>query len=158
MPQDIFAALRALLDQIEECLVDPCPYVTFVSRGLPPADCSSIAAWYGSSRRARDNQDCSTLLYDTTLNITVTHCCITPDGEVAFDFAREEIEAQCFLENLMAIRECLSCNSSEVLAPYRLSCGALVENVSADLEARGGCYSATLSLSLLEEDCCPEPV
>lgn len=154
MAQNIYQILRDLLDQIVECLGDPCPYQVFVSRGYPPADCSSIAAWYSNSNRASENQDCQTTIYDTDLKFTITHCCVTPDTGIGFDFEREEIEAECFLTNLAAIRECLSCSATDTVSQYILGCGALVTSVVADPEARGGCYSATVTIAIEEDDCC----
>lgn len=150
----VYSVLRDLLDQIVTCLGDPCPYQVLVSRGMPPADCSSIAAWYGGSRRDRDSAECATDLYETSLSFTVTHCCITPDQGVGFDFEREEIEAECFLENLMAIRECLACEATAVVGSRMTGCGALVSSVSVDPEPRGGCYSATIRVDIVESECC----
>lgn len=151
-----FELLSDLRDQIKECLEDlSCEYNFFVSLGIPPADCNSIAFWYDNSRRNRvDNGECTTSALDTEITITITRCCVTADAEVSFDFLQEEKDAKCFLDDLDALLACLSCNGSTLLEDYILSCGALITNVRLDNEKMGGCYSANITISFTEDICC----
>lgn len=148
----MYEILSSLKDCLQTCF-DPdsnCAYQFFVSLGIPPAECNSIAVWLESSQRARsDNSECCTSIFNTDINITLTRCC--GEREV-FDPKAEDKDAECFLNDLCRLRDCLSCGSC-VLADYDLGCGGLISEVRMDMEKQGGCYSATLTLGITE-DCC----
>lgn len=152
----MFDILDDLRNSVKDCLEGlSCEYMFFISLGKPPADCNSIAFWYdGSSRNRSDNGDCKTNVYDTDLTITITRCCTSTDAELNFNPIQEEKDARCFLEDLAALRACLSCDSSSALSSHILSCGLLVTSVNADQEKYGGCYSADITVRIVEDDCC----
>lgn len=152
----MFDTLSDLRDSVNECLSElSCEYSFFISLGRPPADCNSIAFWYdGSARNRSDNGDCRTNVYDTDLMITITRCCASVDAELAFNPVNEEKDAKCFLDDLSALRNCLSCASSDSLSSHIISCGMIVSEVKADQEKYGGCYSADITIRIVEDDCC----
>lgn len=151
----MYQLLSDLKDCIQTCF-DPsgdCNYAYFVSLGIPPADCSSIAVWLDSSRRNRsDNSECCTNIYDTNINVTITRCCMTTDADIEFNPTKEEQDAACFLDDLCKLRDCLSCGGCD-LSSYAMGCGLVVDDVRLDQEKMGMCYSATIALKITE-DCC----
>ena len=155
----LFPALDALAQEIRTCMGGTaCEYAVYVTRGMPSADCNSIAVWYGgSSISDRDSSECE-VWFDSLVNITITRCCMMPDAEAEYDPARENAEAQCFLEDLTSLRNCLYCNATPIMEPYMDGCSAQISSVEVDTEAEGGCYSATVTFNVLERDCCPPPV
>lgn len=128
-----------------------------VSLGIPPAECNSIAAWYGSSSRSRENSDCSSELQDQIINLTLTRCCASSDSGIEFDTYKEEAEAKCFLNDLDKLLNCLNCDKP-LLGDSTMACAALIERVDMDIQKSGGCYSATVSLSHQTQICCTEIV
>lgn len=154
----LFPALDALAQEIRTCMGgNACEYAVHVSRGMPSADCNSIAVWYGgSSKSDSDSSDCETW-FDSFVNVTITRCCMQPDAEEVYDPARENSEAQCFLEDLTSLRNCLYCNATAIMDPFVDGCSAQIANIDVDNEAEGGCYSSTITFSVLERDCCPPP-
>lgn len=152
----LFAGLVELRDLIVACLGDTCEYKVFISLGEPPADCNSIALWYSSSSRNRsDNSDCITQYLDSTLNITITRCCVTADASPTFSPAQEQKDAECFYADFESLLTCLTCN--DILDDWITSCGANISSIRWDNSKSGGCYSATISLFFTEEICCPVP-
>lgn len=149
-----YVLLSDLRDHIKECL-DPCEYKVFTSLGRPQAECNSIGIWYEGSRRNRaDNTDCATRVFDTEIMVTLTRCCVAADASIDFDFAQEEKDALCFHDDLSTLLACLSCSSETLLANYIISCGTLIESVRVDQEKMGGCYSADIRLSIVDDICC----
>jgi hypothetical protein len=147
-----YDAARALLDQIAICMGgERCEYALFVSMGTPPAVCSSIAAHFGGATSNRDSSECL-LVTDDVLHVTITRCCV--ESEV-FDPVREDLNAKCFLDDLWRLKNCIACEASAVLDPYTEGCSPVFESVRVDVEIEGGCYSATITLSFTEVNCCP---
>lgn len=145
-----------LLSDLKDCLQDcfeqtDCGYSFLISMGIPPADCSTIALWLDSSRRNRsDNNECCTSVYDTQINITITRCCLVSARGEVWNPLLEEQDMECFLADICRLRECLSCNGCTIPG---IGCGLQVLDVSFDREVQGGCYSATISVNVVE-DCC----
>ena len=151
-----YDALRGLLDDIQACMDTECHYKTFVSLGIPPAECDSIAAWMSYQRRTEDNSECQNAYFDHAVNLTLTRCCINTDAAKEFSHASEQEDAQCFLRDIDALINCLTCES---LANLESSdCGSTIGEISYDLEKEGGCYSATITLNRLVIECCSEEV
>jgi hypothetical protein len=150
----MYQILSDLKDCIQTCFdQSDCNYQFLVSLGFPPADCSTIAVWLDSSARSRgDNPDCCTDIYDTQINITITRCCMSADGQIDYNPTVEEQDAQCFLDDLCKLRNCLGCNGCE-LQDHTISCGLVVNRVELDRTKQGGCYSATISTTIVE-NCC----
>lgn len=149
-----YSLIRNLLDQIQECMDDSdCKYKTFVSLGEPPADCDSIAAWLEESSRNDVSPECKTTLLDTTIKVMITQCCVAADAELEFDPAKEQKDAECFLNDLDLLRQCINCSLE---SNDGLSCNLTLSRISTDVEKMGGCYSATLELEMTEQECCPE--
>lgn len=150
----LYDAANALLAMIRVCMGgDACDYDTFVSLGAPPAVCNSIAAhWDYASRDDESSDDCQSVT-DDNLMITITRCC----GErETFDPAAEDADAKCFLEDLYIMKTCITCNASSALSPYTHA-NPKVEEIMFDDEKDGGCYSATIRISMSEMQCCPPP-
>lgn len=146
-----YDALRALLDQIEVCFTG-CEYDTFVSMGIPPAVCNSIAAYFGEAiRSGTDSSECI-LVTDDTFYITITRCCAESEE---FNSAAEEAEAKCFLEDLELLMQCLHCNIAAVMDPFTDDCSPIIDSIIADRVREGGCYSATITISFAQVNCCP---
>lgn len=146
--------LRDLLDQIRACTFDQnasCTYTYYVSMGQPSADCNSIAAWLDMKDRSSVNPDCATAHMDVAIKLMITRCCTSLDAQEQFDPTLEQKEAQCFLNDLDLLISCINCN---LTAPEDMSCGYVLSSVLTDNEREGGCYSATLSIDLTEEECC----
>lgn len=149
----MYDVLKNLKECIQTCFDDAgdCRYSFFVSLGIPPAACSSIAVWADSSQRSRsDNPECCTNVYDTDIKITLTHCCLKTDLETEFNPVTADTDSQCFLNDICRLRECLSCEGCTIPS---LGCGLIVERVEFDQETQGNCYSATITVSFTE-DCC----
>lgn len=152
-----FALLAALRDAVKECVDLSCEYKFLVSLGEPPADCNTIAFWLSASRRNRsDNTECTTAILDSDVTITLTRCCVTADASPDFDYIQEEKDAECFHQDLEALLTCLSCEGSTMLEEHISSCGTLITSVRLDREKLGGCYSASIDLSVTHDICCPE--
>lgn len=152
----IFETLRDLLEQIRLCLDDTsCEYSYFVSLGIPPAECNSIAVWHGDIVRSRENSECSNSFISRDLNITITRCCVRADAAVGFDQVAESDDAMCFLSDLESLIECLVCTDPPLLSGKTMACAATMNSVRLDLEKLGGCYSATINLSYDDVICCP---
>lgn len=149
----MFQNLNDLRDAVKACLESDCEYQFFISLGRPPAECNSVAFWYdGSSRSRTDNVDCVTTVFDTDLVVTLTRCCVSADANLEFDVAQEEKDAQCFLNDLEALVNCLTCGAVAELKT--LSCGVLVSDIRVDQEKQGGCYSVDIILNVTDEICC----
>lgn len=150
----MYQILSDLRDCIQTCFdQSDCSYQFFVGLGVPPADCSSIAVWLDSSSRSRgDNSECCTEYYDTQINITITSCCNKADKSIGFNPIVEEKDAECFLNDLCKLRDCLSCGGCS-LGQHSISCGLVVDRIDLDMEVHGTCYSATISTTIVE-NCC----
>lgn len=150
-----YDAARALLDQIAICMGgERCEYALFVSMGTPPAVCSSIATHFGSAERSdRDSSECL-LVTDDILHVTITRCCNEPE---VFNPVQEELDAKCFLDDLWRLKTCVACEVGAALDAFTESCTPVLESVRADNEREGGCYSAVLTISFTEVNCCPPP-
>lgn len=150
-----------VLDVIQSCLPDFCSYVLFRSRGVPPAECDSIAAYWGS-RRSSPEIDCEglspcSLIIKQDLDIAITKCCAEPDaggdrGE--FDFAAEDAESVCFERDLQIIEDCLECHDWTQFGIDHAVQSVTLRSVDRDNNTAGGCFSAYLRLELVYTKCC----
>ena len=151
-----YAALAALRDMIKECLGDiACDYATFVSLGEPPAQCDSISVFMDSVSRDDTSSSTCQLITDDAFTVTMTKCCAEREE---FDPTQEDLDAQCFLEDLYALKTCLDCNIADTLSEFTHDCGPDITRIEFDGEKQGGCYSASIHISMSEFNCCPDPV
>jgi len=146
-------ALSALRDSIKECVDLSCEYRFIVSLGQVPEECNLIAFYLKDSRRAKESSECDTI-FDTSFVVSITRCCYGIDGQLTWNIDQEEQEAQCFLNDLNVLRECLACTSAEVLAPYTMACSPIIEDITTEAMREGGCYTAYIEMSFAEQQCC----
>lgn len=150
-----YDAAAALLAEIRTCMGgDSCDYAMYVSLGAPVAACNSIVAWWDHSSRDDDSSDECNLVMESRLIVGIIRCC----GErEEFDPVAEDADAKCFLDDLFILKTCLACNAAMALEPY-IHCEPYVEDLAWDDEKEGGCYSAALSITMSEYQCCPPPI
>jgi len=150
-----YDALAALLAEIKTCMGgQECSYNLFVSRGIPPADCNSIAGFVEQSRpESTEFDDCNNR-YNDSLVISITRCCLDPDTQDSFDPALEDREAKCFYDDARLLLECVHCNAGTALGPYIAGCQPLISGMEFDMEALGGCYTALIRIAIAEDVCC----
>lgn len=153
-----------ILDGIAECLgPERCrDYQMLRSRGVPPADCNSIAtSWTDKttdlfSDCAPKSAPCEPRRVSHGMRLTITSICIGPDGEPTFDMDKEDAAAECFDNDVDTIERCIECGDWSTLYAEHFLESLTYEATSYDVEAEGGAYSATITLRIVATECCPE--
>ncbi len=149
-----------ILDVIRGCLGPACDYKIALTRGVPPAGCNSIAAYWGDTVAAPQRSDCPILkpcgpsVLDThQLNILVTNICIKPDGG-QFDWAAEQKAAECFYRDLEIVEQCLRCQDWTNIAGIDGFKSLEYRRTVRDAAAQGGGYAARIVLDITSRQCC----
>jgi len=148
---DRFDILSSVVDLAATCLNDPpidepCAYKSFVGIGSPPDDCSFISASWDGDRVVSRRDRCH-VVFESTLNVNMTKCCLKNVGE-AFSTDLEEEDALCFYNDYDKLFQCMLCDLKPLLSQHGLSCDD--EIVKAGLLpdiALGGCYGARIVAS-----------
>lgn len=155
------AVTADILTAIQACMGARCQdYVFSRTRGIPPADCNSIAAsWV--DRTVASFGDClphaGCSEWDSThgLRIVVTNICVAPDAQERFDWRAEDAAAACFDDDIDLIEECLQCADWSQLAADHSITSIRYDGTTYDVESEGGGFSAYLELTIVAAECCP---
>lgn len=151
------AAAADIAAQIVACIGQQCDYKIVYARSLPPAECDTIALVWGPRSFAAESA-CGVTACDgtevTPLLVTITKCCIGPDGADAFDLAAEEREAICFSADLEAIEDCFRCADwRQFAADHAVDRIRVISTTPGTV--RGGCMDATIRVEFTATVCCP---
>ena len=147
-----------ILAQIQACLPDTCSYKLFRSRGLPPADCNTIAfAW--SDRHPESEQGCRGMtpcdrVVDQRFTLVLTKCCDGIDGHDFFPTQLEDDETVCFENDLQLLEECIECGDWSQLGLDHGINSIELESTRRDNETEGGCMTAYLTVLIVANECC----
>lgn len=152
-----------VLDLLRDCLGARCQHYVFArSRGIPPAECPSIAtSWV--DRTSTPFGDCNGGWGDCDstetvgLRIAITDICVGPDAAATFDWAAEDAIAACFDNDVQVLERCIECGGPGWQQLYRdhgLDTVAY-EGTTYDVESDGGGYSAYIELTIVAKVCCP---
>jgi hypothetical protein len=153
-----------VLDAIRACNPAICDeYRLLRSRGLPPADCNSIAtSWVRRDVEYLEFSDCEgedcneDLMWDAIheLRVTITRICMGPDGQPAWDTSLEDDAAVCFDDDLDELETCLQCTDwTQLRIDHALDSFKVGETIH-DLESDGGAFSAHVTIVLKARECC----
>lgn len=159
-----------ILGTIQACfnasIGDRCrEYVFARTRGIPPADCNSItASWmdrgvssFGDCDPGEGLDRCGEWNATHGLRIALTRVCMGPDQEPAFNWALEDAETACFMDDLDLLEECLQCTDWTQVKTDNSLYSLRYDGTTLDIESDGGGYSAYIELTLVAAECCPAP-
>lgn len=159
-----------ILNAIQACfnasIGDRCrEYVFARTRGIPPADCPSItASWmdrdassFGDCDPGEGLEMCGEWNATHGLRIALTRVCMGPDQQPAFDWALEDAETACFMDDLDLLEECIQCTDWTQVKRDNALYSLRYDGTTLDIESDGGGYSAYIELTLVAAECCPTP-
>lgn len=163
---DILAVIQACFTT---AIGDRCREYRFAqTRGIPPADCNSVSAsWmdrdvssFGDCDPGEGVQSCGEWNATHGLRIALTRVCMGPDQQPAFAWELEDAEAQCFMDDLDLLEECIQCTDWTEVKNTNSLYSLRYDGTTLDIESTGGGYSAYIELTLVAAECCtpPEPV
>jgi len=153
---DLAADVLAL---IRGCLGPGCEYELFRSRGIPPAECKSIAVTWAESQPTYD-ADCDQfqpceVRQRSVMRIILTRCCVTADAGMMFNSAAEDDASICLWRDTELIERCLACaDLRQIAIDHGLNSFRHVAT-RFDVETLGGCNSAYIEVMVESEECCP---
>lgn len=147
-----------ILAQIQGCLPDYCSYKLLRSRGLPPADCNTIALAWGN-RIPVSETGCIGLLpcdrvVEQSFTLVLTRCCDGLDSRESFSTDDEDDETVCFERDVQIVEECLECGDWSQLGVDHGINSLVLESTRRDSETEGGCMTAYLGVVISSNECC----
>lgn len=155
------AVTADILTSIEACFGVRCQgYVFARTRGIPPADCNSIAAsWI--DRAVQPFEDCPRLTpcgqWEAAygLRIVITNVCAGPDAQERFDWRAEDAAAACFDDDVDLLEQCIQCADWTQLGLDHAISEIRYDGTNYDIESEGGGFSAYIDLTIIANECCP---
>jgi hypothetical protein len=155
------AVTADILTAIQACFGARCQdYIFSRSRGIPPADCNSIAAsWV--DRTVAHFADCDTPApcedWQAThgLRIVITNICAGPDAQETFDWRSEDAAAACFEDDVDLLETCIQCGDWTQLYNDHFLTALRYDGTTFDVESEGGGFSAYIEITLVAGECCP---
>lgn len=153
---DRYAFLSDLVTAAANCVPNApgCEYDVFVGLGIPPADCSHIAAYFVGTAMLPQSSNCHMMMrerYELMLN----RCCLRNIGD-EFDAGLEDDDALCFLRDFGALMECIACELPTIIQPYvRTAQNVSFKAARADTQSEGGCYSGIIAIEFDRRQPCP---
>lgn len=131
-----------------------CTYMSFVSVGDPPQDCSFISASPEGVVSIDYDMDRCILTDEESFSITINRCCMTNSSGLEFDAVKEDADARCFWQDFDTVYNCLRCDLASIM-PSGLNCDTpVVKRGRPDARENGGCFSATIEFSFQTTVCC----
>lgn len=152
--------LTELISELQACFDDDCDYKFLLTMGRPPAECNTIAVFPSTSTRLRSTASsnrCRTTREEFA-EILLTNVCHSIDADTDWDWAAEEKQMACVLDDVETIEACLQCHLREWLEPF-VNCSddeLYVVSVVYDDMRSGGTYSVRWTIRWLRAICCPE--
>lgn len=139
-------------------------YLFLRSRGIPPADCNSIAVTYtdrgvahiGDCAHTTAYSPCPDYIATLGMRVVITRICLRPDVGAggSFDAVAEDAEAACFMDDLDALEACIMCGDWRQIGVDHRVAKLRYDGTSEDVETEGGGYSAYLDITLVGSECC----
>jgi hypothetical protein len=154
---DRYAFLADLVTMAADCVGNAsggCEYEVFVSPGVPPSDCSHVAAYWIGSEILPSSDKCLVKVRER-FAVSLLRCCLKNVGS-EFDAVLEDDDARCFITDFGALFECLICEVAGVLRPYVRTCqDVLVKVGQPDSMTDGACYGGIVEVSFVRiQPCC----